>query len=247
VSLWPDLLRVTLCPDQVVLERGKLAISLKGVEPRYFDPEVIPVEPRHEPTLWAAPLAVLGIALDGLPERPHEASVLLSNHFSHYPLIHGDSCPGLETVASHDHELENALRDLLGRHNCHLTCLQSRLVAFGSSLLDELQGESGWIVLVEEGLASIGLVQDGEFTRFRNLYMWPASSVEILALLDHEALLAGHKVPPRNLLLWRRDESDEVILPLNSGWQVTRLGDHSTNAVPLKTTTGSLSLDSVRA
>lgn len=246
--LWPEILRITLCPDQVVLERGKLVISLAGMEPRYLEPEIIPVEPGHEPTLWAAPLAVLAIALDGLPEGAYDTRVILSNHFAHYPLVSASpSGRSDQVVGAIDEELQSTLDDLLERHNCRLTSLLPRIVALGTSLLDELQGESGWLVLVEDGLACLGLIQDWEFVRLRNLYMWPASSVELLALLDQEATLAGFQESPRNLILWKRDKSDEVILPLNSGWQVIRLGDEATTVLPRRVMSWPVSLLGARA
>lgn len=224
--LWPELLRITLCPDQIVLERGKLIISLKGVEHRYFAPEVIPVEARHEPTLWTAPLAILAIALDGLPERRHDTSVILSNHFVHYPLVNAvTALDDMELAAGIvEPQLEAALTDLLAQHDCRLASIEPRMVAIATNHPDELQGEPGWLVLIEEGLACLGLIEDGEFTRLRNLYMWPASSVELLSVLDQEARLAGLQMPPRTLLLWTRDEMDEVNLPLNNGWHISRLG-----------------------
>lgn len=231
--LWPELLRITLCPDRIVLERGKLIISLKGVEHRYVAPEIIPVEPRHEPSLWAAPLAVLAIALDGLPERRHDTSIILSNHFVHYPLV--------DAGASHDHEvptgiieprLEAAINDLLDQHDCRLTSIDPRIVALATNHPDELQGEPGWLVVIEEGLACIGLIEDGEFTRLRNLYMWPASSVELLSVLDREAHLAGLESPPKTLFLWTRDEMDEVSLPANSDWHISRLGRKPESLLP---------------
>lgn len=229
-QLWPELLRITLCPDQIVLERGKLIISLKGVEHRYFAPEVIPVEPRHEPSLWAAPLAVLAIAIDGLPERRYDTSLILSNHFVHYPLVDTASTRDDEGQPSGiiEPQLEAALSDLLNRHDCRLTSIEPRMIAVATNHPDELQGEPGWLVLIEEGLACLGLIEDGEFTRLRNLYMWPASSVELLSVLDAEARRAGLERPPRILLLWARDEMDEVNLPANSGWHVSRLGKNST-------------------
>ena len=224
-NLWPELLRITLCPDKIVLERGKLIISLKGMEHRYFAPEIIPVDARHEPTLWASPLAVLAIALDGLPERRHDASVILSNHFAHYPLVDAatvqDDAPSTGII---EPQLEAALDDLLARHGCRLTSIEPRIVAIATNHPDELQGEPGWLVLIEEGLACLGLIEDGEFTRLRNLYMWPASSVELLSVLDREARLAGLESPPRTLMLWTRDETDEVNLPINSGWNISRFG-----------------------
>lgn len=224
-QLWPELLRITLCPDQVVLERGKLIISLKGVEKRYSAPEIIPVDPQHEPTLWTAPLAVLGIAIDGLPDRRYDASVVLSNHFVHYPLVQSDTTiAGGQPKGVIEGELEAALHTELARHDCRLTSIEPRIVAVATNHPDELQGEPGWLVLIDEGLACLGLIEDGEFTRLRNLYMWPASSVELLGVLDREAEQAGLAHPPRTLLLWTRDETDEVNLPNNSGWQVLRLG-----------------------
>lgn len=247
-QLWPDLLRITLCPDHVVLERGKLIISLKGVEPRYQEQEVIPLEPRHEPALWAAPLAVLAIALDGLPERPHDASVILSNHFVHYPLVQAGTASELPDGGKVvEAELESALGDLLTQHNCRLTSLRSRIHAYAADLMEELHGEPGWVVLVEDGLACIGLVLDGEYTHFRNLCMWPASSVELLPQLDREASLAGLREPPRNLILWRRDESDEVILPFDTGWQITRLGEQPSTDMPRSAAPGQVSLAGVQA
>ncbi|MBS1188783.1 MAG: hypothetical protein H6R10_575 [Rhodocyclaceae bacterium] len=236
-SLWPELLRITLCPDQVVLERGKLIITLDGMEPRYLEPEIIPVEPQHEPTLWTAPLAVLGIALDGLPEGPHDAIVILSNHFVDYPLLQAATPDQLNNAGEViEQPLQAAIAELLQQHDCRLTSLLPRLVAFGPSLQDELQGESGWLVLVEEGLASIGLALDGELTHFRNFHMWPASSsVGLLTLLDQEAFRAGLRMPPRNLLLWRRDESEEIIMPPNAAsWQITRLGDLPEGGAPYR-------------
>lgn len=214
------------------------------MEARYLEPELIPVEPKHEPTLWAAPLAVLGIALDGLPECSHDASVILSNHFVRYPLIQGQasSIEPESGVGDIEEPLHAALHGLLMQRNCHLTSLQPRLVAFGNALMEELQGEPGWIVLVEEGLASVGLVQDWEYTRFRNLYMWPTSMVQLLALLDQEASSAGLRIPPRNLILWGRDESDEVPLPFASGWQITRFGDRSAEVIPHRTVSNCLPL-----
>lgn len=245
---WPELLRITLCPDQVILECGKLVASRTGVEPRYIAPEIIPVEPRHEPALWASPLAVLGIALDGLPERPHDASVILSNHFVHYPLIQRGVSSNREYAGGViEEDLHNALGELLEQHNCRLASLQPRIVAFGSDLQEEFHEEPGWLVLVEEGLASIGLVQDGEFTRFRNLYMWPASSVELLTLLDQEASAAGLIVRPRSLMIWGRDESDEVVLPLKSGWQITRLREWPTAAIPCRTVSRKVLMSGVQA
>lgn len=233
-NLWPELLRITLCPDQIVLERGKLIISLKGVEHRYFQPEIIPVEPRHEPTLWAAPLAVLAIALDGLPERRHEANIILSNHFVHYPLVDAATTSEDDLMSSGiiEPQLEAALKDLLAKREIGLTSIEPRMVAIATNHPDELQGEPGWLVLIEEGLACLGLIEDGEFTRLRNLYMWPASSVELLSVLDREARLAGLDSPPRILLLWTRDEMDEVTLPLNSGWHVLRLGRKPLASMP---------------
>lgn len=223
-QLWPELLRITLCPDQVILERGKRIISLKGVEERYFNPEIIPVEARHEPTLWAAPLDVLAIALDGLPDRRHDTHVILSNHFVHYPLINAD-LPGKDEAAGIiDPQLEARLADLLIRHGCRVASLEPRVVALATSHPDELQGEPGWLVLIEEGLACLALIEDGEFTRLRHLYMWPASSVELLSVLDREAALAGLARPPRTLLLWTRDETDEVNLPADGSWHISRLG-----------------------
>lgn len=245
---WPELLRITLCPDQVILQCGKLLAGRTGMEAHYFEPEVIPVEPRHEPTLWAAPLAVLGIALDGLPERPHDATVILSNHFVHYPLIQNGGAserPGAPGVIEDD--LQNALVGLLEQHDCRLASLQPRITAFGTELLEEFHDEPGWLVLVEEGLASIGLVQDGEFTRFRNLYMWPASSVQLLTLLDQEASAAGLIVRPRNLIIWGRDECDEVVLPLKSGWQITRIREQQATALPSPAVGGTVLLGGVQA
>lgn len=245
---WPELLRITLCPDQVILQCCTRINSLNDMEPRCLEAEIIPVEPRHEPTLWTAPLAVLGIALDGLPERPHDAEVILSNHFVPYPLIHSDTAREPEyNVSVIDVGLRSSLIELLEQHNCRLTSLQPRIVAFGRDLLEEFQEEPGWVVLVEEGLASVGLVRSGEFTRFRNLYMWPASSVELLTLLDREAAMAGLKRPPRNLMLWRRDESDEVVLPLKSGWQITHLGEIPTTAMPRRTVSRRVPLSSAHA
>ncbi|HZX30996.1 MAG TPA: hypothetical protein VFF03_06570 [Rhodocyclaceae bacterium] len=245
---WPELLRITLCPDQVILQCGKLVAGRSGVEARYFEPEIIPVEPRHEPTLWTAPLAVLGIALDGLPERPHDATVILSNHFVHYPLIQS-GMPSERPCAPGviEEELQNNLLGLLLQHDCRLASLLPRIVAFGTDLLEEFHEEPGWLVLVEEGLASIGLVQEGEFTRFRNLYMWPASSVQLLSLLDQEASAAGLIVRPRNLMIWGRDESDEVVLPLKSGWQITRLREQQATAIPAPVFNGKVLLDGVQA
>lgn len=223
--LWPELLRITLCPSQVILERGKLMISFKGVEPRYSEPEIIPVEARHEPTLWDAPLAVLRIALDGLPQHPYYANVILSNYFVRYPLVR--ACPSGEpetALEAVDSSLQAALAKLLERHDCRLTSLLPRIVALSSNVHEELQGEPGWLVLIEEGLACLGLILNGEIAHLRSLYMWPASSVELLALLDREAAMAGLRQPPRNLLLWIWDESDDVTLPRHSDWQVTRLG-----------------------
>lgn len=224
-QLWPDLLRITLCPDQIVLERGKLIISLKGVEHRYSPPEIIPVEPHHEPSLWAAPLAVLKIALDGLPERRHDTSVILSNHFVHYPLLQS-SAAEMENLPTNaiDSELDTALHRLLAEHECRISSIQPRMVAIATNHPDELQGEPGWLVVIEEGLACLGLIEDGEFTRLRNLYMWPASSVELLNVLDREAALAGLDRLPRILLLWTRDQADEISLPLNSGWHISHFG-----------------------
>lgn len=227
-QLWPDLLRITLCPDQIVLERGKLVISLRGVEQRYATPEIIPVEARHEPTLWAAPLAMLSIALDGLPDRRHDISVVLSNHFVHYPLVDVGS-PGDEIRLDGmvDPQLERGLRDMLEARGCRVNAIEPRIVAIATGHPDELQGEAGWLVAIEEGLACLGLIEDGEFTRLRNLYMWPASSVELFRVLDRQARLAGLDKPPRTLLLWMRDEADEVALPADSSWQVLRLGRKS--------------------
>lgn len=222
-QLWPELLRITLCPDQIVLERGKLIISLKGVEHRYSSPEVIPVEPRHEPTLWTPPLAVLGIALDGLPERRYDVHVVLSNHFVHYPLLKGEAVED-PVSRSVEPELEAALHRLLAEHDYRLSSIQPRMVEIATNHPDELQGEPGWLVVIEEGLACLGLIEDGEFTRLRNLYMWPASSVELLHVLDREAQLAGLERLPRILLLWTRDEADEISLPINSGWHILHLG-----------------------
>lgn len=225
-NLWPELLRITLHPDQISLERGRIVISLKGIDQRYGPPELIPVQPRHEPSLWAAPLDVLAIALDGLPEeRRYDVHVVLSNHFSSYPLAETgtDSFPSLPGQEV-DSGLEAALFHLLAQHDCRLASLQTRIQALATHHPDELQGEPGWLVLVEEGLACLGLIEDGEFTRLRSLYMWPASSVELLGVLDRQARLAGFERPPRTLLLWTRDEQDEVALPANSGWQVLRLG-----------------------
>lgn len=234
-QLWSELLRITLCPDQIVLERGKLIVSLKGVEPRYFVPEIIPVDPRHEPTLWAAPLAVLSIALDGLPERRYEACVILSNHFAHYPMAPTDVASGAhdQTQPVIDPGLQTALAVLLDQHQCRLASLEPRIIAIGTSQLDELHGESGWLVLVEEGLACLGLIQDWEFMWLRNLCMWPASSVALLAVLDREARHAGLRRLPRTLLLWQRDETDEVILPFNSDWNILRVGACPTAPIPL--------------
>lgn len=232
-QLWPDLLRITLCPDQIVLERGKLVISLRGVEQRYAAPEIIPVEARHEPTLWAAPLAMLGLALDGLPDRRHDVSVVLSNHFVHYPLVDPDSA-GDEVIPDGmaDPQLERSLREVLERHACRINAIEPRIVAIATSHPDELQGEPGWLVAIEEGLACLGLIEDGEFTRLRNLYMWPASSVELLRVLDRQARLAGLDRAPRTLLLWTRDEADEVSLPSDGSWHILRLGRKSASPMP---------------
>lgn len=226
-QLWPELLRITLCPDQISIERGRPAISLKGIEHRYSPAEVIPLDPGHEPSLWDAPLAVLAIALDGLPDRHHDASVILSNHFVNYPLANSDAAlPGVPTGGVVDPALEEALRRLLAAHDCRLASILPRMVAIATSHPDELHGEPGWLVLVEEGLACLGLIDDGEFVRLRNLCMWPASSVELLGVLDREALAAGLEKQPRTLLLWTRDASDEVTLPANCGWNISRLGEH---------------------
>lgn len=247
-DLWPELLRITLYPDQVILERGKLVVSLAGVEPRYFEPEIVPVEPRHEPALWAAPLAVLRIILDGLPERPHDASVILSNHFVHYPFVNGANASEPDRAADLIEEsLQLALSESLQQHQCRLASLQPRIVTLGEDVADELQGEPGWLVAVEQGLASIGLVQDGEFIHFRNMHMWPASSVELLSVLDREAFGAGLKNLPRNLILWTRDEFDEVVMPLKSGWQITRLGEQPTTAAPRREAIRQVSLAGARA
>jgi len=224
---WPEILRITLSPDQVALEKGRLMLTLTGVEPNYREPEIIPVQPGYTPTLWSDPLAVLSIALDGLTEGPYDARVILSNHFSHYPLVLDSLSSGVDTSPSAvvDDELRTGLQELLEKHDCRLTSLQTRLVALGTSLLDEFEGEPCWLVLVEDGLACLGLIQDWEFIRLRNSYMWPVSSVDLLTLLDHEATLAGLQHPPRTLILWKRDESDEVTFPLNTGdWHITTLG-----------------------
>lgn len=232
-QLWPELLRITLCPDQIVLERGKPMISLKGIAHRYTSREIIPVEPRHEPSLWDAPLALLAIALDGLPERRHDVSVVLSNHFVRYPLVQADSqAPGVPTRGIVEPELEAALQRLLGARGCRLSALQPRILELATTQPDELNGEPGWLVLIEEGLACLGLIEDGEFVRLRNLYMWPASSVELLAVLDREAGLAGQARPPRTLLLWTRDQTDEVDLPANRGWHISRIGKPQSTPLP---------------
>lgn len=222
--LWPELLRINLCPDKVVLERGKLAISIKGLEPRYYEPEVIPVEPVHEPTLWSTPLAILKIVLDGLPEGSYDACVVLSNHFVHYPVVGRDPLPTDSHDCLIDKNLRDSLANLLERHGCRLGSLQPRIAGVHAKLQEDFPEEPAWLVVVEDGLACFGLMQDGELHHLHNVYMWPAASVEMLTLLDKESANMCLPQPPRNLLIWRQNKSDEILLPANNDWQITWLG-----------------------
>lgn len=230
--LWPELLRINLCPDKVVLERGKLMISFKGLEPRYYEPEVIPVEPVHEPTLWSAPLAILEIVLDGLPEGSYDASVVLSNHFVHYPVVGRDFGRSGSTDFIIDKRLSDSLKDLLERHGCRLGSLQSRIADLGVTLQQDFPEEPAWLVTVEDGLACFGLLQDGELSHLHNVYMWPAASIEMLTLLDKESAAMNLPQPPKNLLIWCQNHSDEIILPANNDWQITWLRPQSPTGFP---------------
>lgn len=223
-QLWPDLLKITLCPDRLIVEHGKLIISLKGIEPRYGRPGVFPVEARHEPSLWAAPLAMLETLLASLPPRRHDATVILSNYFSRYPLI-GEHADKAEDGAGAfiDPALTRALTDVLARHNCKLAAVLPRILSVGRQCIEELHGEAAWLVVVEQGLASLGLLRDGEFVRIRNLCVWPTASVPLLDVLDREAGAAGLVQRPRTLLLWQGERDDEIPLPRLADWHVSVL------------------------
>jgi len=233
--LWPELLRINLCPDKVAFERGKLAISLKGLEPKYYEPEVIPVEPVHEPTLWAAPLAMLTIVLDGLPEGSYDTTVVLSNHFVHYPVVGRDPLSAGNQDCIVDKTLRESLIELLKRHGCRLGSLQPRIADINAKIREDFPEEPAWLVTVEDGLACFGLMQDGELHHLHNVYMWPAASVEMLTLLDKESANMRLPQPPRHLLIWRQNKSDEIFLPANNDWQITWLDpqptSHFTNQV----------------
>lgn len=88
MSRWlPDQLHIHLAPDQVVLERRVMGLGLAGVEAKLRVKDTFAVARPTPERPWSGALQVLETALAALPERHHDATVVLSNHFVRYGLV----------------------------------------------------------------------------------------------------------------------------------------------------------------
>lgn len=121
--LSPDELRVAVAPDQVVVERRRLELTLRGVQTRLLERQILRVFTAVGRNRHDAALQVMASALATIDDRVHcRVSVVLANSFVRYLLVpqsshldpeveaavvrhcfheaHGDAADGWEVRAS---------------------------------------------------------------------------------------------------------------------------------------------------
>jgi hypothetical protein len=201
--LWRDRVEVGLYPDRLVLVRkkGEQTIALGARESGAAG--------------WRAALDALSTVAAEVLCKMH-VTVVLSSSFVRYTLlprsealtraderlafarhclarVHGSAAEGWavrlsgEVACGVERPLVEELKTLIAAHASRFRSLQPRLMAGFNRCRSKLGERPGWFVDVEPGLASLALVQRGQWHSLRTVKIGPSWQDELPGLLSREA------------------------------------------------------------
>lgn len=85
-----------------------------------------------------------------------------------------------------------------------------------------MKGDNLWFAVAEPGKVCLGRMVEGEWRRFRSQLLREALGVELLHLMEQEALIADDAVNETPIYLYAPDHG-EVSFPLGNRWNLHRL------------------------
>lgn len=119
-------------------------------------------------------------------------------------------------------ELMTCLEEMAARHKVRLTGIEPYLASAYDRWYPALKGERTYFVLIETGRLCIALLTHGIWQSIRNQRFSHGVTDELLAALNQEAILSGHKEAIESFYLFS-PEYPEITLPAHCGWQIIAL------------------------
>lgn len=228
--LWPDKLRVTLCPDRVEFVR-----SSNSLRPRILESETISCDIENSNPPWIAPVAVLKHRLQSLPSK-HDVTVTLSNHFVHYALlpwsdvlvsdeerlalaricfekIYGDMARhwslrvsyagyGQPCIASGiDQALLDGIQNACAGSKGRLASLQPLLMTVLNRFRKQLKGDGFMALVVEPGRACLFRGLQSGLGEIKSLTIGANLSEELALLMARESMMHASQKHARPYLI----------------------------------------------
>lgn len=118
--------------------------------------------------------------------------------------------------------LMTCLEEMAVRHKIRLTGIEPYLASAYDRWYSLLNGKRTYFVLIETGRLCIALLTYGIWQSIRNQRFSHGITDELLAALNQEAILSGHKEAVESFYLFS-PEYPEITLPAHCGWQIIPL------------------------
>lgn len=232
--LFPDELRISLAPDQVIVERRAV-----GVRTRLLDRQILRAFGTAGRDRHGGALQVMASALATIDDRQRcRVRVVLANSFVRYLLVpqsdrlsaedeaavvrhcfqevYGSAAEHWELRASPapdvpvriasgiERSLLDDLRGVVATAGVRLDSIQPRLMTVCNEHRRILDCQRAWLMLVEPGNLCLGLIDRGNLVRVRSLRVNAHWASDLPALLEREACLAELDESPGDAFLWLR-------------------------------------------
>jgi len=119
-------------------------------------------------------------------------------------------------------ELMTRLEELAVRYQFKLKAVEPYLASVYDRWEKQLSGNRIYLAVIENGRICLAILLDGVWQSIRNQRILHSVADELLAALDQETILSGHKASVELVYLFA-PEHPELALPQNCGWSLIPL------------------------
>lgn len=122
--------------------------------------------------------------------------------------------------AAINREVLSQLEQITARHDIKLATVEPYLASAVDLWRKRLVDERVYFALIEAGRLCVAVLINGVWHNIRNQKILQSVPDELLAVLDQEAILSGHKSTNEQVYVFS-PEHPELILPPDCGWYIT--------------------------
>lgn len=119
-------------------------------------------------------------------------------------------------------ELMTRLEELAVRYQFKLKAVEPYLASVYDRWEKQLSGNRIYLAVIENGRICLAILLDGVWQSIRNQRILHSAADELLAALDQETILSGHKESVELVYLFA-PEHPQLTLPQNCGWSLIPL------------------------